>query len=65
MQIFKWYNGVHEGSVLRPLLFIIYINDLVDSCCEDVNIYLFADDAKLYAHITSEQDELLLQKKYW
>ena len=47
---------------MRPLLFIIYINDLVDSCCEDVNIYLFADDAKLYAHITSEQDELMLQK---
>ena len=47
---------------MGPLLFIIYINDLVDSCCEDVNIYLFADDAKFYAHIRSEQDELMLHK---
>jgi len=51
-------SGIPHGSVLGPLLFIIYINDLVDSCCDDVNIYLFADDAKLYAHIKSEQDEL-------
>jgi len=47
---------------LGPQLFIIYINDLVDSCCDNVNVYLFADDAKLYAHIKSEQDELMSQK---
>ena len=37
---------------------ITCMNDLVDSCCDNVNIYLFADDAKLYAHIKSEQNDL-------
>jgi len=55
-------SGIPQGSVLGPLLFIIYINDLVDSCCDNVNIYLFADDAKLFTHIKSEQDQLVLQK---
>ena len=55
-------SGILQGSVLSPLLFTYYINDLVDSCCDNVNIYLFADDAKLCAHIKSEQDDLMLQK---
>jgi len=38
-------------SVLGPLLFIIFINDLVESCGVDANIYLFADDAKVYHNI--------------
>jgi len=63
-------SGILQGSVLGSLLFIIYINYLVDSCCDDVSIYLFADDAKLYAHIKFEQDELMLEKNtdnlaYW
>ena len=36
-----------QGSILGPLLFIIFINDLVDICEDNIKLYLFADDAKI------------------
>ena len=43
-------SGVPQGSILCPMLFIIYINDLPLSITSS-NILLFADDAKLFKHI--------------
>ena len=37
--------GVPQGSVLGPLLFILYISDIVK--CSKFECYLFADDAAL------------------
>ena len=53
-------SGIPQGSVLGPILFIIFINDLPDVVEGQVKI--FADDTKLFKAIHSEEDSKQLQK---
>ena len=53
-------SGVPQGSVLGPILFLIFINDLPDNIKSSV--CLFADDCVLYRNIDSLQDCLILQE---
>ena len=53
-------SGVPQGTVLRPLLFLVYINDL--PCRVKATARLFADDCLLYRTVNSSDDAASLQQ---
>ena len=54
-------SGVPQGSVLGPILFLLYINDLPE-CVKFAICKLYADDSKLLANVETDEDRLRLQE---
>ena len=55
-------SGVPQGSILGPILFVLFINDLHEGISTDTHIALYADDTKLWRSIKNEEDITQLQR---
>ena len=52
-------SGIPQGSVLGPVLFVLFIDDLADDV--DGHVKIYADDTKIYRHVNTSDDHHTMQ----
>ena len=60
-KVAKVISGVPQGTVLGPILFILFIND-IETCIKHSKVHLFADDTRIRKEITCMGDVAKLQE---
>ena len=55
-------SGVPQGSILSPLLFVLFINDIHIKISDNTQIMLYANDTKIWRHIRTPADHEILQR---
>jgi len=55
-------SGVPQGTIMRQLLFLLFINDLPEQVSPGTVTRPFADDCRVYWVINSADDQVILQR---
>ena len=56
------FSGVPQGSILGPLLFVLFIDDISETVSDGTNLVMYADDTKIWREILCDNDQFILQK---
>ena len=57
-------SGVPQGSILGPLLFLLFINDMPNAISKETLLPLFADDSKCFWVVLGRDDDEKLQDDF-
>ena len=60
-EVFSVTSGVPQGSILGPMLFLLYVNNMPDTVASS-KVVAFADDTKIFKAIKSASEAAAVQE---